>query len=164
MATQATAFLRFSVDPNPDETVTIGAITYKFEQNTLDAPYEVKWVPNNQTCAENLVRAINGNGTVGVHYAAGTVAHEVVEASWIENEGDADITITVREPGAFGNHIHHADTFFDTGISAFTGGTGEAGGGAAAIQAELQNILASMQLSAGVQQALRELAFDPDTV
>lgn len=162
MATQATALLRLSVPPNDGETVSIGNITYTFEQDTLDAPYEVKLGGSQSSTAENLVRAINGNGTVGVHYAAGTLAHEAVSAAWIDNEGDADITVTAREAGFLGNHIHHADTIFNANMGAFSGGTGS--GGAAALQAELQIIIATTQLSAGAQQALRELAYDPDTV
>lgn len=162
MATQATAFLRLLVNVNDGETVSIGAITYTFEQDTLDVPYEVRRGLNHRITAQNLVHAINGTGTPGTHYAVGTVPHEAVSAAWIDNEGDADITFTAKEAGFLGNHLHYADTLFDATMLAWTGGTGEGGGGA--IKAELQKILATMQLSAGVQQALRELAFDPDTV
>lgn len=162
MATQATALLRLSVNVSDGETVSIGAITYTFENDSLDAPYEVKRGASHGDTADNLVRAINGTGTVGVHYAAGTVAHEAVSATVVESEGDYDITVTAREPGFLGNHIHHADTMFDHNMGAFSGGTGE--GGVAAIQAALQEIIASVQMSASAQQALRELAYDPNTV
>lgn len=162
MATQATAFLRLTTNPTEGETVSVGAITYTFTLGGLDLPYEVRRGANQRVSAQNLVHAINGTGTPGTEYAVGTVVHEAVSGSWIENEGDADITFTAKEAGFLGNHLHYADTLFDATLLAWTGGSGASG--AAAIQTAIQDIIATKQMSADVRQALLELAFDPNTV
>lgn len=55
-------------------TVTLGAIVYRFK-NTMAQAYDVKIGTDAATTLDNLKLAINGTGTAGTNYYAGTTAH-----------------------------------------------------------------------------------------
>ncbi len=89
------------------DTVTIGAIVYRFK-NTMSQAYDVK---RNGTTADTtmgaLIKAINGTGTAGVDYFAGTVAHPTVSAGALAAHA---FTASARTVGVAGNLIALAET------------------------------------------------------
>ena len=60
--------------------VTIGAVVYRFK-TTMAAAYDVKIGASAAATLDNLKMAINGTGTAGTNYYAGTVAHPYFYAS-----------------------------------------------------------------------------------
>ena len=84
-------------------TVTIGTIVYRFKTSPSQA-YDIDRDGNAATALDHLKKAINGTGTAGVEYYAGTLVHPSVTAE------DATVTsprleITSIRPGAAGNVI-----------------------------------------------------------
>jgi hypothetical protein len=73
-----------------DDVVVIGTTTYRFK-STMLAAYDVKIGADAATTLDNLKAAINGTGTAGVEYFAGTVAHPLVIATT-----NADTTQIIR--------------------------------------------------------------------
>ena len=63
-----------------NDTVTINTTVYRFK-NTLAQAYDVKIGADAATTLDNLKLAINGTGTAGTEYYAGTVAHTTVIAT-----------------------------------------------------------------------------------
>jgi hypothetical protein len=61
------------------ETVTIGSTVYTWK-NTLTTAYDVKIGGSASLSIDNLIAAINANGTPGTHYFAGTLIHPSVRA------------------------------------------------------------------------------------
>ncbi len=84
------------------DTVTIGTTVYRFK-DTMAQAYDVK---RNGTTADttmgNLIKAINGTGTPGTEYFAGTVAHPTVSAGALAAHA---FTATARTAGSAGNAI-----------------------------------------------------------
>lgn len=62
-----------------DETVTIGSTVYRW-RDTLAQAYDVKIGASASASIDNLIAAINANGTPGTHYFAGTLIHPTVRA------------------------------------------------------------------------------------
>lgn len=62
-----------------DETVTIGSTVYRW-RDTLALAYDVKIGASASASIDNLIAAINANGTPGTHYFAGTLIHPSVRA------------------------------------------------------------------------------------
>jgi hypothetical protein len=102
--------------------VTIGAIVYRFK-NTMAQAYDVKIGANADATLANLVKAINGTGTAGTEYYAGTVAHPLVSAGAVTSHTS---TITALNIGYAGNSI--VSTTDETTLS-WTAGTLVAGVG-----------------------------------
>lgn len=82
-----------------NDTVKIGAITYRFK-NTMAQAYDVKIGANAAATLANLVLAINGTGTAGTNYFAGTVAHTLVTAGDVSSH---TVTITAVNIGYAAN-------------------------------------------------------------
>lgn len=105
------------------DTVTIGSIVYRFK-DTMAQAYDVKRDGTTaDTTLANLVKAINGTGTPGTEYFAGTIAHTSVTASTVAAHAT---TVTARTIGAAGNLIAKDETSSHLdwdGVGAFlTGG------------------------------------------
>ena len=76
--------LSFTDNPADGNTVTIGTITYKFEATLSTAANDVRRGTNLETTIAALVRTINGQGSVGSDYSAGTASpHPSVSAEQI---------------------------------------------------------------------------------
>jgi len=89
-------------NPTDGDTVKIGAITYRFK-STMAQAYDVKLHASlADTTLANLVKAINGTGTAGTEYFAGTVAHTLVTAGAVTAHAT---TITARTIGYASNSI-----------------------------------------------------------
>jgi hypothetical protein len=116
----AGAFLTGGLAP---ETVTIGAITYRFKDTTAQA-YDVKIGATLAISLDNLKLAINGTGVGdGTDYHAGTVAHTLVIAT-----ANADTTqkINSRTYGTGNNTLATTETSANASWEDTTlgGGTG----------------------------------------
>lgn len=105
------------------ETVVIGAITYRFK-DTMAQAYDVQIGANAAASLDNLKAAINGSGTPGTEYFAGTVAHPLVIATTntdttqkVESRtyGTANNTLATTETS---DHLSWADTTLGGGTGA----------------------------------------------
>jgi Tfp pilus assembly protein PilW len=90
----------FSDVGNAAEEIVIGDVTYTL-QTTLAAPYDVKIGGTAAATAASLTHAINGTGTAGTDYFAGTEEHPDVSAE----VDSAAVTVTAKVAGADGNAI-----------------------------------------------------------
>ena len=106
-----------------DETVTIGAIVYRF-RDTLAQAYDVKIGADAATSLANLKKAINGTGVAGTDYFAGTVAHTLVIANaitattlqvWSRTIGTGNNALGTTETSG---HLSWADTTLGGGTGA----------------------------------------------
>lgn len=89
-------------NPSDGDTVKIGAITYRFK-TTMAQAYDVKLHASDaDTSLANLVAAINGSGTAGTEYYAGTEAHSLVTAGAVTAHAT---TITAVNIGYAANSI-----------------------------------------------------------
>lgn len=105
-AVAATAVLTSdnSDDVTDGDTLTIGAIVYRFK-NAMTQAYDIQRNGVTDTL-DFLIAAINGTGTPGNEYFAGTVAHPDVTAS--VRDGFA-FTVTAKVAGVAGNSIAKAE-------------------------------------------------------
>lgn len=102
-------------------TVTIGSTTYRFK-DTMAAAYDVKRHGTTaDTTLSNLIAAINGSGTPGTEYYAGTAAHPDVTAGTLTAHA---IPITAIAEGDPGNLIATTETssVLSWGAITLTGG------------------------------------------
>ena len=99
--TAATGVLEFKLHPVDDDTVTIGAITYRFKI-TPNTAYDVFLGANKAAAQTNLDKAIDASGTAGTHYFTGTLRHPLISTSVIS--GDT-IIVTAARTGSDGNLI-----------------------------------------------------------
>lgn len=81
------ALLRFSYRPLGGDTLKVGVagseITYTFTSSSPNpTSYQVATSSSMQTCAKNLVAAINRSAGAGTAYSSAMVAHPDVEAEW----------------------------------------------------------------------------------
>lgn len=112
------------------DTTTVGAITYRFKTVMAQA-YDVALGANDAAALDNLKAAINGTGTEGVEYFAGTVAHPDVVAT---TNADTTQKIVARVPGTAANTLATTSSgatlaWADTTLG---GGTGASNPGVAA--------------------------------
>lgn len=95
------------------DTVTIGDITYTFQDTLVDAPYNVHVGATDSDSLDNLIAAINGSGgTEGTDYGTGTLPHPLVSAAAgvgdtmdvtaLEADGAAIATVASLTSGGFG--------------------------------------------------------------
>lgn len=114
------------------DTVTIGAIVYRFK-DTMLAAYDVQIGASAAATLDNLKAAINGTGTPGTEYFAGTVAHTLVIAT---TNTDTTQTVLSRTYGTANNtlattetssHLSWADTTLGGGTGASNPGVATAG-------------------------------------
>lgn len=127
-AVAATAVLTSDLTEVTDgDTVTIGTGAneriYRFK-DTMAQAYDVKRdgaTPD--TTLANLAAAINGTGTAGVEWYAGTVLHPDVSSSAVASNA---LTLSAKVAGAAGNNIAKAESSshldFDGAGAEFTGG------------------------------------------
>lgn len=99
--TAATGVLEFKLHPVDDDTVTIGAITYRFK-TVISAAYDVFLGANKAAAQTNLDKAIDASGIAGTDYFTGTLRHPLIGTSVIS--GDT-IIVTAARTGADGNLI-----------------------------------------------------------
>jgi hypothetical protein len=83
------------------DTVTIGTTVYRFK-DTMAAAYDVKIGADAATTLDNLKAAINGTGTAGVEWFAGTAAHPTVVAT---TNADTTQKVVARLPGTAANTL-----------------------------------------------------------
>lgn len=105
-------------------TVVVGSITYRFK-NTMAQAYDVKrHTSSADTSLANLVAAINGTGTAGTEYYAGTVAHPLVRAGTVTSHAS---TLTAINIGYGANTITSTGaTHLTFAATTLTGGVGGA--------------------------------------
>ena len=103
-------------------TVVIGGITYRFK-NTMALAYDVKRDASDADVSlANLVKAINGTGTVGTEYFVGTEAHPDVTAGAVTAHAS---TLTATEIGYAANSIVTTGaTHLTFGAATMVGGVG----------------------------------------
>jgi hypothetical protein len=119
--TAASGVLNFKLHPVDDDTVTIGAITYRFK-TAPNTAYDVFLGANKAAAQTNLDKAIDASGTAGTHYFTGTLRHPLIGTSVIS--GDT-ITVTSARTGADGNLIATTAsdiTHTEWGAATLTGG------------------------------------------
>ena len=108
-----------------NDTVTIGAIVYRFK-NTMAQANDVKIGADADTSLANLRAAINGTGTPGTEYFAGTSASPVATCGAVTAHA---VTVTAKVKGAGGNAIAIAEsavTLSWAGAAVFlSGGVGD---------------------------------------
>jgi hypothetical protein len=111
-------------NPTDADTVKIGAITYRFK-TTMAAAYDVKLHASDADITlANLVAAINGTGTAGTEYFAGTEAHPLVTAGAVTAHAS---TVTAQSIGYAANSIATTvpvGTTLSWGATTLVGGVG----------------------------------------
>lgn len=109
-------------NPTEDDTVTVNDRTYRF-RDTLALANDVQIGVDADTTLANLRAAINGTGTPGTEYFAGTQAATGVTAGAVTAHA---ITITANAIGTAGNAFAKAEVSthldFDGAGATFTGG------------------------------------------
>lgn len=157
MAVNAVQTLTWSGASVNTETVTVGGKVYTFATAYANTDGLIVVGATAAIAAQSLYDAINLTpAALGVTVGAVTVANAQVRASAVT------ATTTVVQavvPGTMGNLIVSTETCTNAAFGAATlaGGTGSAA-------VDLQNIINTMQMPAGVMQALRELCYDPAAV
>lgn len=108
------------------DTVTINDKTYRFK-NTMALANDVQIGTNIQGSLGNLILAVNGTGTAGVNYFAGTTQPTDVKAGPLTSSDQEffSIVFQAQTPGTGGNAYASTETstelFFANGAT-FTGG------------------------------------------
>lgn len=114
------------------DTVTIGAVVYRFK-DTMAQAFDVKIGADAATSLDNLKAAINGTGTAGVEYFAGTVAHTLVIATtntdttqkiYSRTYGTGNNTLATTETSS---HLSWADSTLGGGTGVSDPGVATAG-------------------------------------
>ena len=115
----AEGVLTFTANPSNNHTITIGNVTYKFA-TTPAAANDIKIGTDLATTIGSTVKAINGTGTAGTDYYAGTAdLSDLLEATG----SSTAITLTALSDGVEGNYIGLATSNANVTITAFAGGT-----------------------------------------
>lgn len=89
------------------DTVTIGSTVYRYK-NTIAQAYDVHRTGTVDTDLGNLIKAINGTGTVGTDYFAGTAVHPTVFAGTTITSHA--FTVYAKAFGTAGNSIATTET------------------------------------------------------
>lgn len=98
--TKAWGTATYTARPNDADTIIVGNVTYRFK-DTLAQANDVKRGADLNACLESLVHAINGTGTSGTDYFAGTSTVPAVVAT----ENNTVLTLTARLAGTHANGI-----------------------------------------------------------
>lgn len=151
LGAQATGTLTAIGQPTANDTVVVGAKTYKFVAS-VSAANDVKIGANTAASLANLAAAINGGAGAGTNYGTGTTAN--ASATAVAN--GSELALTAITAGAAGNAI--ATTLTSTGpVMAFSATTltnGSDGGSlttAAAATATLSSVNNAIQFVAGMR-------------
>lgn len=155
----ASGTLTFAGNAVAAETVIIGSVTYTWRASVTTTANEVLVGASAAASAQNLYDAINLTaGLGGVTYGSLTTKHPSARASAVTA---TTVVVQSKVGGVIGNLINTTETMTvgSFGGALLTGGTGD--------QAEDIRLLLSSsgaQIASDVQQALREIAFDPASV
>jgi len=95
---RATGSLTLRAQPSVNDTIKVGAQTYRFV-SSLTTANDVLIGGSTAETASNTAAAINYSGAPGVAYHANTAFNEDVEASSDSSGQFASVTFTAREPG-----------------------------------------------------------------
>ncbi|MGE0434683.1 MAG: hypothetical protein AB7S36_20685, partial [Planctomycetota bacterium] len=118
--------LKLTANPFALDTVTIDSVTYRFV-SVLTLANDVQLGASLAATQASLVATINGTGTAGVDYQAGTTTpHPTVSAAtFVSNK----CVMTARTGGSAGNSIATTSSFFNAAntFDAATLGTTKAG-------------------------------------
>jgi flagellin len=150
LGAQATGTLTAIGQPTANDTVTIGAKTYKFVAS-VSAANDVAIGGSVTATLANLAAAINGGAGAGTAYGTGTTANTGVTAV----AAGSTVALTAITAGAAGNAL--ATTSSSNAVMAFSGGTltnGSDGGSltsAAAATATLSSINNAIQFVANMR-------------
>lgn len=107
----AEGVLHLGDNPTDGDTVTLDGTTYRFK-TTMALPNDVKCGATATLTQQSLLKTINGTGTVGVDYFAGTTTpHATVEMHPWDVIGTDDAVIHARTGGTGGNSIATTETF-----------------------------------------------------
>lgn len=132
------------------ETVVVGGVTYTWRAAVGATANEVKVGATAAASAQNLFDAINATpAESGVTFGSATVANPRVRAIGVTA---TTVVVACRQAGAIGNLVASTETMTNAawGAATLAGATGE-------LADDLASILASKQLTADVEQALRGL-------
>jgi len=156
-AVNAVVTLTFAANAIAAETVTIGGKVYTWAAAYANTDGLVVVGGTAAASAQNLFDAINLTpSALGVTVGAVTTLNAQVRAITVTA---TTVVFQSKIPGTIGNLIPSTETMTQGsfGTATLISGTGDAA-------FDLLTILNTMQMSAGVAQALRELAFDPASV
>jgi len=96
------SFIGDGVIVNDGDTVTIGSTVYTYRTTISGQPPYTVAIAAAVTALDNLVAAINGTGTVGTSYTAGTDPHPSV---WALPRTGTTVPLSARTGGTSGNSI-----------------------------------------------------------
>lgn len=119
-AVKASGLLSFSAQVLDNETITIGATTYTYQDILSTGPTLANEILIGATVSDtvaNTIAAINAGAGVGVKYSTGTVANASVTAA--QGIGNS-VAVTAKVAGVGGNSVVTTDT---TTSANFGGGT-----------------------------------------
>ena len=100
---EAQGTLTLAVNPDDNDTLTLGDLTYRFQQDLTDSAGHVQIGGRVEDSRANLVAAINGTGIPGTQYAKATVANPDVGAA--RSFEGSRLRLTARTGGPAGNSI-----------------------------------------------------------
>lgn len=110
-AVAAQGTLTLAVNPSDNDTMTIGAVTYRF-RGTPAQVNDINIGPDLATTQGSIVKTLNGTGAAGPDYFAGTTTpHPDVSAGGFAANASV---LTARTAGAAGNEIMTTETFAST--------------------------------------------------
>lgn len=89
-----------------NETVTVGAQTYTLKAPFVNAADNIDASGTSAQTLTNLRRAINGDGTAGTHYGAGTT----INAAAYATETSTTLTLLAKTGGTAGNTVATTET------------------------------------------------------
>lgn len=125
-AVSASQTLTFDANPTAGDTFTIGSIVYT-TKSTMTAAYDVKIGASAAATLDNIKAAVNGTGTPGTEYFAGTLTNPIATAT---TNTDTTQLFVATNPGAAGNAIPATETFTSAGnvfgAAVFAGGANSA--------------------------------------
>jgi hypothetical protein len=101
---KAAGVLTATANFSANDTVIIGNKTYKFVA-APSAAYDVDLGADLATSLDNLTAAVNGTGTAGTEYAAGTLPVD----GMIATNTDTTMTLTARFGGTWGNSVEYRE-------------------------------------------------------
>lgn len=107
-AIAAQGTLTLPVNPTGYDTMTIGTVTYRF-RSTLSAANDIKIGASLAATQDSIVKTLNGTGSAGVDYYAGTTTpHPTVSAGNFSSNASV---LTARTAGVAGNAIVTTEVF-----------------------------------------------------
>lgn len=121
-ADKATGTLTFTGIPSNNQTVTIGAKVYTWQDTLTNVDGNVKIGANAAACVTNLVAAIMLGSGAGTLYAAATTANAALVTA-VDGTGDT-VVVSSKRRGTSGNSIDTTETMSNAswGAATLTGG------------------------------------------